>query len=46
MSFDPTFLASSDLSDLTADERKVLADWETRLGTTYPQVGTIVDETK
>ena len=45
MSFDPADLASSDLSDLTAEQLKVLDDWEKKFleSKKYPIVGRLVD---
>jgi membrane-associated progesterone receptor component len=45
MSFEPADLASSDLSDLTAEQQKTLADWEKKFleAKKYPIVGKLVD---
>jgi len=42
MSFQPDDLTSYDLSDLTPDQKKTLDDWDKRLSSKYPIVGTIV----
>jgi membrane-associated progesterone receptor component len=45
MSFEPADLASSDLSDLTPEQQKTLADWERKFLEVkkYPVVGRLVD---
>jgi len=42
MSFKEEDLTSTDLSDLTPDQRKTLDDWDKRLSSKYPIVGTII----
>jgi hypothetical protein len=44
MSFEPADLASSDLSDLTPEQQKTLADWEKKFldAKKYPIVGKLV----
>jgi membrane-associated progesterone receptor component len=45
MSFDPADLNSSNISDLTEDELKVMKDWEAKFLNTkkYPVVGKLID---
>jgi membrane-associated progesterone receptor component len=43
MSFDSQYLNNLDLSDLTPEELQVLADWDKRLCSKYPQVGILID---
>lgn len=42
MSFQPDDLTSQDLSDLTPEQKKTLDDWDKRLSSKYPLVGTII----
>lgn len=43
MSFQSDDLCSHDLSGLTPDQKKTLDDWDKRLSSKYPLVGTIVE---
>ena len=42
MSFKEEDLTSTDLSDLTPEQKKTLDDWDKRLSSKYPIVGTII----
>lgn len=43
MKFDQELWNDSDLSELSEDERKVLEDWDKKLCSKYPLVGTLID---